>query len=530
MRIFAHLADIPAMHFLLFLFVLALAPLTGSATAQQRTAVGVVWTPAGPPEVQVEMLQTMHGVGVQHIRVAAWPHSDALQAAHTFGLKLYMDLSPAVALTPARHTHLAHPAVHGVGWAGPLTPSGCARWNALKSRIPSAPMHYVVAPVPPSGTDCTFADSTTVLGDVRLLSRPFDRWYAWKHAHNGPVGLAALGPARSTSGAEGWRIPRSQMAQARALEDLLHQVHARGVPLAFTAGWSAASNPGPLQFHLTQDARLLPPGQVVVASTEGGPRPFAWPPGPERSASAQLPYSATLAIGLLLLGIAGALTQMRPVRRTVTRYLFAHGFYRESLHGGRDATLPTLSALGLLVVGALWGGGWAMLHQVAWTRSILLGLEALPPALRSIVASALQQPGIAALLVAGAIAFGLLFWTTLLTLALQTARSSLSWLQILTMGLLPWWGAPLWMVAALLPTSIIGSSAPLALLASALVGSAWSALRTAYDLHRTAHPPVGVTVGAALLAPGSLLLIGLVIAGYATGTNGLWIMRLMWQA
>ena len=528
MRIFPCSADMLAMR--VFPSVVLLMLCAGNIALAQNTAVGVVWTPDGSPEDQVQTLQSMRKAGIVHVRTAAWPNPKALQAAHAFGLNLYVDISSSSEVTPNRQQHLGHPAVRGVGWTGPLTARGCAEWRALRMRLPPALARYVVAPVDPSGAACTFADSTTVLADVRLLNRPFHRWYAWKQAHNGTVGLAAMGPARTAEGPEGWHVRRSTLAQARALETLLQHVHARGVPWAFTATWSSASDRGPLQFHLSTDAQLLPPGRVVAAATAGAPRPFAWPPGPARTASTRLPYSATLVVGLLLLGAVVAVAQVPPVRRTVLRYLFAHGFYRESLRGGRDATQLALAVLTALLMGALWGGGWVVLYHAAWTRPVLLGLEALPPALQSVVSMALHHPGKAALAVATGLTLYLMFWATLFTLVLQKIRSSLSWTQMFTVGLMPWWGTTLWMMAALIPSSSIGFSAPLVLLAVAVAASTWSAVRTGYDLYQTAHPPVGGAIGAALLAPGSFLLFVGAVAGFASGTDVPWILHLVWYA
>jgi hypothetical protein len=221
----------------------------------------------------------------------------------------------------------------------------------------------------------------------------------------------------------------------------------------------------------------------------------------------------------------GVFVQLPAARRTVLRYLFAHGFYRASLREGRDATGPTLVAFGLLVGGGLWGGGQALLDGAAWLRPILLGVEALPPSLQSWVDAGMTHPGLAAAVVTLALGGALLFWTTAVTLGLQAAGTSISWSQVLMMGLLPWWGVPLWALGAAAPA--VGTAVPLTLFAVAFLGAAWSALRMAYDMHRTVHPPLSITLGAALCAPGSSLLFAIAGMAYSTGVEGRWMLQLL---
>ncbi|PEN08282.1 hypothetical protein CRI93_03940 [Longimonas halophila] len=514
------------MRFLWAAVVLILLPVAPAVS--QPASIGVVWTPTGPSETQVQALRTMRDAGLRHVRAAAWPRPEALQAAHTFGLQLYIDLAPPVADPSVLRERLAHPAVRGVGWAGSLTTRGCARWNALRSTLPPSSMRYVVAPVAPAGVACSFDASTTVLADVRMLDRPFARWYQWRAAHAGPVGLAALGPARMLTDGQGWQVPRSMLAQARTLEHLLEQVHTRGVPIAFTAAWSTTSVQGPLRFHIAESDSLLPPGKVVAASTTGPPPPFAWPTGSVSTIARAFPTSTTLAIWGLVLGLMGVFVRLPTARRTVLRYLFTHGFYRASLREGRDATGPTLAALGLLVGGALWSGGQVLVDRATWLRPILLGLEALPPSLQSWVDVGMTHPGFAAAVVTLALGGALLFWTTAVALGLQAVGTPVSWSQVLMMGLLPWWGAPLWAFGAAAPA--VGTALPLVLFAIAFAAAAWSALRTAYDLHRTIHPPLSITLGAALCAPGSILLFAVVGIAYSTGVDGRWVLQLLVHA
>jgi hypothetical protein len=221
----------------------------------------------------------------------------------------------------------------------------------------------------------------------------------------------------------------------------------------------------------------------------------------------------------------GVFVQLPAARRTILRYLFAHGFYRASLREGRDATGPTLMALGLLVGGALWGGGQALIDRAAWLRPVLLGVEALPPALQSWVDMGMTHPGLAAAIVTLALGGALLLWTTAVTLGLQAAGTSISWSQVLMLGLLPWWGVPLWTLAAAAPA--VGTAVPLMLFASAFIGAAWSVLRMAYDMHRTMHPPLSMTLGAVFCAPGSSLLFAVGGIAYSTGVDGRWILQLL---
>lgn len=492
----------------------------------QPAAIGVLWTPTGPPASQVDALRAMHAAGLQHVRVVHTPpHADALQAAHTLGMQLYVDLPPSQTDPAELRASLTHPAIRGVGWAGPLTQRGCARWSTAQPHIPRDVLRYVVTPVAPVGSACSFGRTTTLLVDARLLARPFARWQAWRGVHTGPVGFAGVGPARSADAASGWNVPRSLLGQARALEKLLAQVHTRGIPLAFTSNWEARAVHRPLRFHLQEDGTLLPPGEVVAASTEGPPPPFAWAAGEARSGRT-LPTGTLLAVWGLGLGVLGVFTQLPAARRTVLRYLFAHGFYRASLREGRDATGVPLTALALLAGGALWGGGQALLSHGAWLRPVLVAREALPPSLQGWSEAVFTAPGLASAGVALALGAVLVLWTTALTAGLHASgRKAVSWGQVFTMGLLPWWGAPLWALGAAAPS--VGTEVPLLLGALAFGGAAWTALRTAYDVHRTLHPPIALTVGAAVLSPGGCLWIGTTGLVYATGADAVWIGQLL---
>ena len=72
-------------------------PATSQPVTSSPATIGVVWTPTGPSETQVQALRAMHDAGLRHIRAEAWPQPEALQAAHTLGLQLYIDLAPPVA-------------------------------------------------------------------------------------------------------------------------------------------------------------------------------------------------------------------------------------------------------------------------------------------------------------------------------------------------------------------------------------------------------------------------------------------------
>lgn len=504
----------------------ALAQSGPTPRVAQPAAIGVLWTPTGPPASQVDALRAMQAAGVQHVRVVnAHPHADALQAARTLGVQLYVDLPPSQTAPAELRAALAHPAIRGVGWAGPLTRRGCARWDAAQAYLPRDVLRYVVVPVAPAGSACSFDRTTTLLVDARLLDRPFARWRTWRAVHAGSVGFAGVGPARSADAPSGWNVPRSLLKQARALEQMLEQVHTRGIPLAFTANWEARAAHRPLRFHLQEGGTLLPPGEVVVASTNGPPPPFAWAAGETRSGRT-LPTGTLLAMWGLGFGVLGVFTQLPAARRTVLRYLFAHGFYRASLREGRDATGVPLTALALLAGGALWGGGQALLSRGAWLRPVLAAREALPPSLQGWSEAVFTAPGLASAVVALALGAGLVLWTTALTAGLHASGTpAVSWGQVFTMGLLPWWGAPLWALGAAAPS--VGTEAPLLLGALAFGGAAWTALRTAYDVHRTLHPPVALTVGAAVLSPGGCLWIAAIGLGYATGTDAAWIVQLL---
>lgn len=520
--------------FTLLAFLLGGVSASASDRPRSNSDVGVLWTPDGPAAEQVRTLRTMNTHGIRHVRVHRWPHPDALQAAATLHIKLYVDVDTAALNDDAlSDDRLTHPAVHAIGWAGPLTANGCAAWTTLRAQLPTDRLRYVVTPVSPAGAACRFADDTLVLPDVRLMDRPFDRWYQWRQAHAGPVGLAALGPARASdrSGdADGWQVPRSALMQARTLERVLTEVHTRGVPLAFTAGWTAASDSGPMHFHLAEGDSLLSPGRVVTAATTAPPAPFAWPPGPASMRPTHLPNGTVAMVWLLLVGTIGALVYVPPMRRTVLRYLFAHAFYRESVQTGRDATPMALTALVALVFGPLWVGGFTILAEGTWLRSTLLITDALPLALQPGVEAALSHPRLSAGLITASLLGSLFVWATGATVALRAIGRPLTWPQLLMLGLLPWWGSLLWMLGAVAPTPAFLTNGPLVFMATALCVSGWASLRTAYDVHYTADAPLAATLGIALLAPGSLLLYTGFFVGYMAEVDVRWLFTLLWHA
>lgn len=506
------------------LTVLLLSNITVLASASE---VGVMWKPNGSASEQVQILRTMADHHIRHVRALNWPHEDALQAAATLQIRLYVDMKGS-ALPPK--DRLEHPAVYGIGWAGPLTAEGCAEWAQLRSQLPSDRHRYVAVPVSPRGVACRFNDDTVLLADVRLMDRPFARWYQWQQAHDGPVGIAALGSARSAPDFDGQHAPRSPSAQARMLERLLTEVHTRNVPLTFVAAWTKASNYGPLHFHLTERNSLLPAGQVLARATISAPPPLAWQAEPAPSESPVLPPGMILLVWVLLGGGTAALIYVPPLQRTVLRYLFAHAFYREAVRTGRDATPLPLTILIALLSGALWIGGFAVLTEGVWLRPTVLMVETLPSSLSSLTDFVLAHPARTAGLVAAGIGASTLLWTSSLTLALYAVGTPLSWPQVLVLGLMPWWGTLVWMLAAIVPAFAWTAHAPLLLIGVALIASAWTALRTAYDVYRTARVPLPVALGAALGAPGSILLIAIIAAAYMADLPIRWLFSLLLHA
>ena len=509
-----------------FALLLAAFLFSGFPISAYASDVGVVWTPGGTASEQVQSLRTMADHDIRSVRALDWPHADALQAAATLQIRLYVDVKAA----PPPEDQLRHPAVYGIGWAGPLTTKGCANWVQLRSQLPPDQHRYVVAPVSPRGTACRFNDDTLLLADVRLMDRPFARWYQWQDVHNGPVGVATLGTARSASDLDGQGASRSASAQARTLEQLLTEVHTRNVPLAFVAAWTPASNHGPLHFHLSEHDSLLPAGRVVAQSTTRAPPPFAWQPVSSSSQSPVLPPGMVVLVWVLLGGGIAALIYVPPVQRTVLRYLFTHAFYHEAVRTGRDATPLALMTLIAFLSGTLWIGGFAVLAEGVWLRPTVLVVEALPPSLSSLADFALAYPARTAGLVAAGIVASILLWTGGLTLALYAAGTPLSWPQVLVLGLMPWWGTLVWMLAAIVPAFVWTAHAPLVLVGIALIASAWTALRTAYDVHRTAHAPLPIALGAALGAPGSILLLTMGAASYIADLPVRWLFSLLWHA
>ncbi|MES3628952.1 MAG: hypothetical protein PPP56_02175, partial [Longimonas sp.] len=121
------------------------------------SVVGVVWTPSGSDVEEVRTLRMMEGNSIRHVRATRPPTPEGMQAAATFGIALYVDVSAPVLRDEA---HWEHPAVAGIGWSGPLSYSGCARWGQVRASLPPSVTPYVVAPVTPGGSRCTFDEAT----------------------------------------------------------------------------------------------------------------------------------------------------------------------------------------------------------------------------------------------------------------------------------------------------------------------------------------------------------------------------------
>lgn len=72
------------------------------------------------------------------------------------------------------------------------------------------------------------------------------------------------------------------------------------------------------------------------------------------------------------------------------------------------------------------------------------------------------------------------------------------------LGALPWWGVLPWMLLTMAGGTLYPADAPLLLLGGALIGSAWTVLRTTYDVYQTTQD--WLAGAALLLTPGSLVL------------------------
>ena len=465
------------------------------------SAVGIVWTPGGSDVEEVRALRMMEGHGIRHVRATRPPTPEGLQAAATFGIALYVDVSAPVS---REEVYWEHPAVAGIGWSGPLSYSGCIRWGQIRAGLPSSVTPYVVAPVTPDGSRCTFDEATLVLVDGRMMIRPFARWQAWTQAHAGPVGLAAIGIPRSDAAEPGWTVPRSAEAQARYLEERLGQAHARSVPITFVAGWDASANRGPARFQLTIGEALTPAGQVAVSAVEERPSPFAFAPGEDRAFQDRIWSGLVLMVWVVLFATAGSVIYVPSVRRLVLRYLSAHVFYCESVREGRDATGIAAALIGGCIAGALWVGSVAVLNELAWVRPAVIAAETLSSTGRDLVETAWAAPLAVAAVGVTLWSAALAGWAALVAAGSRWGTTKLSWRQAFMLGALPWWGVLPWMLLTMAGGTLYPADAPLLLLGGALIGSAWTVLRTTYDVYQTTQD--WLAGAALLLTPGSLVL------------------------
>ena len=521
--------DLPSMIRVLALASLYLVwggslPQTASATS--ASAYGVVWTPTGSEEDQIRMVRTLRDHELQAIRTTHVPHSGALQAAAAMNIAVYVDVRPPSELDDWVH----HPAVHGIGWSGGLSAHGCDQWQALRATLPEETLPYVVAPLSPSAIPCSFEPSTTVLVDAREHPSVFTLWQQWTDVHAGRVGIGAIAQGRWADAPAGWNVPRSAEAQARYVEHTLTEAHQRGISPVFTAGWSLSSNRGRFVTALWTHDGLTPAGRVVVDATHTAPTPLALPPGSDELYSSSLPSSVVLSIWLLVGGLAWMLIQLPVLRRTMQRYLFTPTFYHDSMREGREVTPRVTGALFFGVGGALIAGGSTLLYALRDTRAAFLAFDPLSKGAQSHIEALLGAPFSVVAVGGGIFLAGVAVWALIASLSSRWAPSPLSWLQTMTLALMPGWLMLPWLLAVVIASFSLPPYILVALAGGAGLILAWIGVRTGYDLYRTSRIPVWLMPPLIALTPSSLALASFVYWIHTHVADPGWLALLLWHA
>ena len=432
---------------------------------------GVVWAPPSHPGPALRTLDAMHARGVTAIRLESLPPADTVWArADSLGMHLFVDLPVRAvsasgldaALRAARPTlrrlqRLArsHSSIRAVGLGPGLDTSvqaACTPLQAWSQRVheetPSLQTYYVT-PFTAAHDQCRTAVDLALL-DTRGREAPVDRWRAWRSSPP-PVGIGALGTWTRSEAPPGLTVPHSPHRQARHLERALSSLLAPGTatrPPVFVYRWQDHTSPLPpdRRYGLHDDSGTTrPAAEVLGGFYTGDQRVFAFPSG---TAPSTAPVG-TILLSWLLVALLGGLYARNPfVRQTVPRYFAAHGFYRDAVQEGRDVgVIENLVLLG--GVGLALGIVGTLTAQIAAPQpETALLLEALPPGLRTTLATGLTHPSLSGLFVGLLTVLLMLVWNALLVLTAQL-EGPFSMAQGLMLITWPCWPALVGMLIAL---------------------------------------------------------------------------------
>lgn len=514
----------------------------------ETAARGVVWTPPASAEQGRRALTRMAETGVTAVRLTRPPASDAvLSRADSLGLRLFVDLpvshvaagplrdslrAARPALDRLRRLALHHPSLHAVGlaqYADTSVPTACAPLQTWTDRLHNATPSlrtYYVTPFSAAQDQCGDTVDRPLL-DMRDRDAPVSRWADWT-ADGSPAGIGALGTWVHASAAAGLRVPHSPERQARHLEAALTELltEPASPPPIFVYRWQdATAHPLPFRRYglQTDSGTPRPAAEVLAGFYTDTQHVFAFPMG-------TAPFASPIWVLLLgwgLIALLGAFyAQNLYVRQTLFRYFGAHGFYRDAIRRGREVGF-TENILLLLGIGTALGIIGTITARIAASQpATALIVEALPPALRSPLATGLTHPLLAGLVIGiGSLAL-LLGWGILLFLTAERL-DSFSFGQGLMLITWPCWPAVLGMLVALVAASKPPLSTGLLGLAL-LIGGGGSVLAITGRVLRnyglvTNVPLSGLLLLALPSPPGILLLtFGVLVTQYDVPLSLLW--------
>ena len=524
---------------------------TGASALLERadsTRLGVVWTPATPPDSAVSELRRIARSGVDVLRVSRLPSDTVAARADSLGLELYVelpvayvsatDLSDALAGVDSTVKRLRglgrrHRAITHVGLArgaDTTVPTACntlRRWTDRLQEGAASLRTYYVTPFR-SGPDRCADAVDQVLLDLRGHPAPVARWQEWR-SEAPEVGLGAVGTWVRPSAGAGLRVPHSPERQARYLEDVFSQLldSTRSRPsTVFVSRWRDRASPrlASRRYGLHDaSGSPRPAARVLRGVYTGAQRAFAFPRGPGPPAG---PYGLVL-VGWGLAALLGGLyAQNVFVRQTVVRYFAAPGFYRDALRDGHDLHPGANGLLLGIVATALGVTGACAARLAALAPATAHVLAALPAYMQSVLGGAVERPLVAGGLL-GSCALGvLLIWMGALVLVARR-RSRFSFSQGLVLVVWPCWPVLL----AVPPALAAGPEAPLApsLFGLVLVGGGGLALvygtgRILYDYWAVTDLSGGAVLLLGLLSPTALVgaLVLLLTTWYDVSVPFLW--------
>lgn len=498
------------------------------STSQEKHPLrGMVWRPPQKLDAALRELRRIHDTGATAVRLTRPPDTDPLLTlADSLGLQLFVDLPVGPVSAPALSGALQaesetldrllrfarqHTSLQYIGLArsaDTTVPRACSvlkTWTRrIHARSDSTVKTYYLTPFPASADRCADAVDLPLL-EVRAAPHPKTQWETWRSV-SAAVGLGAVGTWVRPGAPTGLKVPHSQERQARYLERTLSGLldsSSSGPPAVFVSRWRDRAVPllSSRRYGLhTPDGTPRPAATVVRGFYTGEQRTFAFPTGSEPESG---PFGPVL-LGWALLALLGGLyARSLFVRRTLSRYFYAPGFYRDALREGHNLH-PGANGLLLSIVTASIGLTSIRTARLAAPQPAAERvLSAVPPELTSVLATALEHPIATGIVVAGGVLGLLVVWMgALILVARRWSRLSIP--QGLVLVTWPCWPAllalPLALAAA--PDSVLSPSRfGLLLLAGSLLTLISHTARVLVDYHTITRLPGWLVAGLSLLSP-----------------------------